>query len=158
MDVVEVRVAQVAGVVASHAPRQRLHADFLPFLDDAAERLLLPAIERDVRGHLRDTSEAHAIGVFAINQGTGEPTLIQTAETHGIVPRTFSLDASARILVAANQNRLEIKDGQSVSVLMPCLSLFRVLANGKLDYVRKYDVETTGNTSLFWMGIVPLPR
>jgi uncharacterized protein len=36
-------------------------------IDDAAERLLLPAIERDVRGHLRDTAEAHAIGVFATN-------------------------------------------------------------------------------------------
>jgi protein Tex len=34
---------------------------------DAAERLLLPAIERDVRRHLREGAEAHAIGVFAAN-------------------------------------------------------------------------------------------
>ncbi len=34
---------------------------------DAAERLLLPAIERDVRRTLTDQAEAHAIGVFAAN-------------------------------------------------------------------------------------------
>ncbi len=45
-----------------------------PFFDqliqsamDAAERLLLPAIERDVRRALTEKAEAHAIGVFAAN-------------------------------------------------------------------------------------------
>ncbi|HEX6302752.1 MAG TPA: Tex family protein [Anaerolineales bacterium] len=36
-------------------------------IDDAAERLLLPAIERDVRRSLTDQSEEHAIRVFATN-------------------------------------------------------------------------------------------
>jgi uncharacterized protein len=35
--------------------------------DDAAGRLLLPAIERDVRRMLTEQAEAHAIGVFAAN-------------------------------------------------------------------------------------------
>lgn len=34
---------------------------------DAAKRLLLPAIERDVRGTLTEKAEAHAIQVFALN-------------------------------------------------------------------------------------------
>jgi uncharacterized protein len=34
---------------------------------DAAGRLLLPAIERDVRGQLTEGAETHAIGVFAAN-------------------------------------------------------------------------------------------
>jgi len=34
---------------------------------DAAKRLLLPAIERDVRAALTETAEAHAINVFALN-------------------------------------------------------------------------------------------
>jgi uncharacterized protein len=45
-----------------------------PFFDqlmqattDAAERLLLPAIERDVRRALTEKADAHAIGVFAAN-------------------------------------------------------------------------------------------
>ena len=37
-------------------------------IEDAAERLLLPAIERDVRRALTDRAETHAIGVFG-----GEP-------------------------------------------------------------------------------------
>jgi protein Tex len=36
-------------------------------IDDAAQRLLLPAIERDVRRHLSETAESHAIHVFADN-------------------------------------------------------------------------------------------
>ncbi|MFP4322214.1 MAG: Tex family protein [Anaerolineales bacterium] len=36
-------------------------------IEDAAKRLLLPAIERDVRAALTETAEAHAIDVFADN-------------------------------------------------------------------------------------------
>jgi len=36
-------------------------------INDTAERLLLPAIERDVRRELTEKSELHAIGVFAAN-------------------------------------------------------------------------------------------
>ena len=45
--------------------------------EDAAERLLLPAIERDVRRELAEKAEAHAIGVFAENLRAllGQPPL-----------------------------------------------------------------------------------
>jgi uncharacterized protein len=36
-------------------------------IEDAAKRLLLPAIERDIRRSLTETAEAHAIKVFAAN-------------------------------------------------------------------------------------------
>lgn len=36
-------------------------------IDDSAKRLLLPAIERDIRRQLSETAEAHAIQVFADN-------------------------------------------------------------------------------------------
>ncbi len=36
-------------------------------IDDAAQRLLLPVIERDVRRQLTDQAEAHAMNVFAVN-------------------------------------------------------------------------------------------
>ncbi len=36
-------------------------------LEDAAKRLLLPAIERDMRRHLTEQAEAHAIQIFAQN-------------------------------------------------------------------------------------------
>jgi hypothetical protein len=37
------------------------------------------------------------------------------------------------------------------------LAVFRVRADGKLDFVRKYDVEASGSRNLFWMGVVALP-
>ncbi len=43
------------------------HAFLLEAIDEAAERLLLPSIERDVRRALGETSEGHAIQVFAEN-------------------------------------------------------------------------------------------
>jgi 6-phosphogluconolactonase len=36
------------------------------------------------------------------------------------------------------------------------LAVFRVRGDGKLDYVRKYDVDSSKG-SMFWMGIVALP-
>lgn len=47
--------------------RSPLAAKLEEAMKDAAERLLLPAIERDVRRELTEKAEAHAIGVFASN-------------------------------------------------------------------------------------------
>lgn len=99
----------------------------------------------------------NAIAVWAINQSTGEPTLIQNADTHGSTPRTFALDASGRILVAANQNAMTVREGQQVRAIPAGLAVFRIRGDGKLDFVRKYDVATDGAKNLFWMGLVSLP-
>ncbi|GAB4209349.1 MAG: Tex family protein [Roseiflexaceae bacterium] len=48
-------------------PRSPLADQLALAIDDAAERLLLPAIERDVRRTLTEQAEAHAIQVFAAN-------------------------------------------------------------------------------------------
>jgi uncharacterized protein len=48
-------------------PRSPLAEQMRQAIDDAAKRLLLPAIERDVRAALTDHAEAHAIHVFATN-------------------------------------------------------------------------------------------
>ena len=48
-------------------PRSPLAEQLRAAIDDAAERLLLPAIERDVRRFLSDAGEEHAIAVFASN-------------------------------------------------------------------------------------------
>ena len=99
----------------------------------------------------------NAIAVYAIHPKTGEPTLIQNIDTHGTTPRTFALDASGRILVAANQNAILVREGESVRKVPAGLAVYRVGEDGKLEFARKYDVETDGPRSLFWMGIVSLP-
>ena len=99
----------------------------------------------------------NAIAVFKINEDTGEPTLIQNIDTRGVQPRTFAVDSSGRILVAANQAPFSVRDGHGVSMVPASLAIFRVRADGKLDFVRKHDVEASNSRSLFWMGLVSLP-
>ncbi len=47
--------------------RSPLAPHLIQAIDDAAARLLLPAIERDVRRGLNETAETHALGVFNAN-------------------------------------------------------------------------------------------
>jgi hypothetical protein len=51
-----------------------------------------------------------------------------------------------------------VRDGQSVRTVPASLAVYKVRDDGKLDFVRKYDVETSGVNSLFWMGLVSLPQ
>ena len=45
-----------------------------------------------------------------------------------------------------------LRDG---SIVPACLSLFRIADDGKLDFVRKYDVDV-GERTMWWMGMVAL--
>ncbi len=106
----------------------------------------------DAAGKPVDGGGENSIAVYAIDPHSGEPARIQNADTHGAEPRTFALDPSARILVAGNQTAITA-GGANIPA---SLALFRVQNDGKLEFVRKYDVDTSVGT-MFWMGIVPLP-
>lgn len=100
----------------------------------------------------------NTIAVFAIDQDSGEPTLVQTADTRGFHPRTFAIDASGRLLVAGNQNPLDVRVGDTVRSVPASLSLFRIGAGGRLAFARHYpvDADSEAGRVLFWMGLVPL--
>jgi 6-phosphogluconolactonase (cycloisomerase 2 family) len=97
----------------------------------------------------------NTIAVFQIDQRTGEPTLIQHVDTQGIHCRTFHIDPSGRLLVAAHIMALPVKDGEIIRTIPARLSVFRVAPTGTLTFVRAYDVDV-GNKTMFWMGMVPL--
>jgi 6-phosphogluconolactonase len=97
----------------------------------------------------------NSTAVFSIDQSSGEPTLIQKIDGRGVTLRTFALDPSARLLVAASQIPLPVRDGGTVKTLSAGLSVFRVNEDGKLDFVRKHDVDV-GNATQFWSGMVSL--
>ena len=139
-----VRPGQVAGTVHVHPNRRFVYQ---------ANRA---AGSTDFNGKRVFAGGENNIAVYSINQQTGEPTLIQNVDTRGSTPRTFALDASGRILVAANQNSMLVRDGQDVKTVPAGLAVYRVREDGKLDFARKYDVETDGARNLFWMGIVSL--
>jgi len=99
----------------------------------------------------------NSIAVYSIDQATGEPRLIQNADTRGVHPRTFAIDPSGRILVVANMQQVLVRDKEEVRPLPATLSVFRIGRDGKLEFVKKFDQDTSGGRSLFWTGIVALP-
>jgi 6-phosphogluconolactonase (cycloisomerase 2 family) len=97
----------------------------------------------------------NSIAVFAIDPATGEPTLIQSADVHGIHPRTFSLDPSGRMLVSAQVRPTLVREGAGVRSVPANLTTFRVGDDGKLTFVNAYEVDT-GGAMQFWSGMVEL--
>jgi 6-phosphogluconolactonase (cycloisomerase 2 family) len=98
----------------------------------------------------------NGIVVFAIDQSSGEPKPIQHIETQGIHPRTFHIDPSGRMLVAEHNLPVKVRDGDQIKPVMAGLSVLRIGDDGKLTFVRKYDVDV-GDKTMVWMGLVPLP-
>jgi hypothetical protein len=58
-------------------------------------------------------------------------------------------------MVAASIKPLAVREGEEVRTVPAALTVFRVAADGTLEFVRKYDVDAAGRTQ-YWMGIVGL--
>jgi 6-phosphogluconolactonase len=97
----------------------------------------------------------NSFAVYAIDPATGEPMLIQHIDTGGIHCRTFQIDPSGRLLVAAHTMALQVRDGSAVRTVPACLSVFRIAPDGRLTFVRAYEVDV-GDKTMFWMGMTPL--
>jgi len=138
-----IRARQAAGTVHMH-PNGR----FLYGANRAEETV-------DYQGKQVFKGGENSIVVYAINQSTGEPTPIQHIETQKLHPRTFHIDPSGRMLVAEHNLPVNVRDGDAVKEVPAGLSTFRIGDDGKLTFVRKYDIDVAGST-MFWMGMVPL--
>jgi len=95
----------------------------------------------------------NTLTVYEIDTTTGEPTPIQHVDTRGIHCRTFHIDPSGRLLVAAHIMALPVSEGASIRVVPAGLAVFRISDDGNLDFTRKYDVDV-GDKTMFWMGMV----
>ncbi|HXA24329.1 MAG TPA: beta-propeller fold lactonase family protein [Acetobacteraceae bacterium] len=82
----------------------------------------------------------NSLAVYTIDQSTGEPHLIEHADTRGVHPRTFHIDPSGRLMAVAH-------------ITGAVLSLFRIGEDGGLHFVRAYDIDV-GNRTMWWMGMV----
>ena len=91
--------------------------------------------------------------IYTINPATGEPSLIEHVDTRGIHCRTFHIDPSGRLLVAAHIMPILVKDGAALRTVPASLAVFRIKDEGRLDFIRKYDVDV-GDRTMFWMGMV----
>jgi 6-phosphogluconolactonase len=93
------------------------------------------------------------LAVYAIDQNSGEPRPLQHIDGRGVQLRTFGIDASGRLLVAASIMPMHRSDGTTVPAAM---TVFRLAEDGTLAFARKYDVEV-GNAQQFWSGMIALP-
>jgi 6-phosphogluconolactonase len=97
------------------------------------------------------------VAVFAIDQVTGEPTLIQNADGHANYLRTFGIDPAGRILIAASVWPMPVREGKDITTIPAAICLFRIGGDGKLEFARKYDIDATAERQQFWAGMVTLP-
>jgi 6-phosphogluconolactonase len=138
-----VRGRQVAGTVHVH-PNGR----FVYAVNRASSTI-------EVEGKPVFAGGENTFAVYGIDAATGEPTLIQHIDTRGIHCRTFHIDPTGRMLVAAHIMALPVREGSAIRTVPASLAVFRIGDDGKLDFVRKYDVDV-GDKTMFWMGMVRL--
>jgi 6-phosphogluconolactonase len=98
----------------------------------------------------------NSVAVFAIDQTTGEPTLIQNADAHANYLRTFGIDPQRRILVAASVWPILVREGKDITTLPAAIVVYRIGDDGKLTFVRKYDIDASEKKQQFWAGMVTL--
>lgn len=94
----------------------------------------------------------NSIAVFALDPQTGEPRRVQNAATLGIHARTFHVDPSGRLLVAASMTSRKVLDGGTARLVPAGLTVFRIGEDGRLAFVRKYDADV-GSELMFWVGM-----
>jgi 6-phosphogluconolactonase len=95
----------------------------------------------------------NSVAAFAIDQTTGEPTRLENVEAHANYLRTFGIDPGGRLLVTASVWPMPMRDG---TTLPAAIGLFRIGGDGKLAFVRNYDVDATARKQQFWAGMVTL--
>ncbi len=93
------------------------------------------------------------IAVFSIDPATGEPALIQHADTQSLHIRTFAIDPTGQLLIATSIHAYDVRDGAGTRTVPGGITVFRIGADGRLDLARKYDIDA-GERSMTWSGII----
>ena len=109
----------------------------------------------EVQGKKVAAGGENTIAAFSIDPATGEPKLVQSTDTRGFHPRTFSIDPSGRMLVVANLTALDVRDGDAIRTRPATLSTFHIDDAGRLSPAQVYDIETNGLTQ-WWSGYMTL--
>jgi 6-phosphogluconolactonase len=98
----------------------------------------------------------NSLAVFAIDPSTGEPALIQNADAHANYLRTFGIDPTGKLLVAASVWPMPVREGKEVATLPAAIVLYRIGNDGKLTFARKYNIDASAQKQQFWAGMITL--
>jgi 6-phosphogluconolactonase len=137
------KVRQAAGAIHVHPSGKFV------YLTNRASDLV------DLNGTKAFTGGENNVAVFAIDQTSGEPTLIENADGHAVELRTFGIEPSGRMLVAASIKPVPVRDAVGIKTVAAKICVFHIASDGKLEFKRQYDVDTGGHQQ-FWSGMVTL--
>jgi len=98
----------------------------------------------------------NSIAVFSIDQETGEPRPIQFADPHGFHVRCFTIDPSGTLLIAATLTAMSVGSGSDRQIVPAGLCIFRIADDGRLTFVRRYDVDLDPGVQQMWVRAVEL--
>jgi len=135
------KVRQAAGAIHVHP-----NGEFL-YLTNRASDLV------ELNGAKAFTGGENNVAVFAIDQASGEPTLIQNADGHAVELRTFGIEPSGRMLVAASIKPVPVRDADGIKTVPAKLCVFHIGGDGRLELKRQYAIDT-GAHQQFWSGMV----
>jgi 6-phosphogluconolactonase len=135
------KVRQAAGAIHVHPSGKFV------YLTNRASDLV------ELNGAKAFTGGENNIAVFAIDQASGEPSLIQNADGQAIELRTFGIEPSGRMLVAASIKPVPVRDADGIKTVPAKLSVFHVGGDGRLELKRQYAIDT-GAHQQFWSGMV----
>ena len=96
----------------------------------------------------------NSIVVFAVDEGTGELTLIQRIDSGGVCPRTLSLDPSGSVLVVANSETYLVEGVDGVHPVPRNVVTFGVAADGRLAFAHRDQVSPAGDFDIGWAGVI----
>lgn len=109
----------------------------------------------DLDGRKISNGGENDVVVWAVDPASGEPSLIQRADAHSFELRTFTIDPSGRVLIAASTTPMPVQTDGRITTVSAGLSVYRIGPDGKLDFVRKYDVDTSAGVQ-FWCGLLTM--
>ena len=95
----------------------------------------------------------NTIAVFDVDARTGEPTLMQTIDTHTIAVRTMAFQPDGRSVVVASTEPGYVRAGDRLETVPAALTLYDIEDDGRLTYKSSLPVETQGE-EMFWCGVV----
>ena len=82
-------------------------------------------------------------------------TQARHADIKAAHPRTFSIDSAGKLLVAGSLAPTAIRRDGKVVIIPAGLTMFKIGPDGKLDFVRKYDLDV-GKLTQWWSGMISL--
>ncbi|MBT6274813.1 MAG: beta-propeller fold lactonase family protein [Chromatiales bacterium] len=91
--------------------------------------------------------------VYSVDPDSGHPALIQRVLVPTVHIRTFSIDLTGRMLIAASIAPVPVERPNGDIQLMPAgLLMYAIGEDGHLSLARQYDIDTRGML-MFWSGL-----